>query len=95
MSVGIDIPHEDRPAKVSSVRRTIAVVDGIPIYETVYTGIAGLPEPETGTFYVVSAVVLNYVREFLPHRKDIIAPSGAIKNANNNTIGCTAFRING
>lgn len=44
----------------------------IPIRETVYGDIQGLPEPEEGTMYIVSPTVASAAKKL--GRKDVISP---------------------
>jgi hypothetical protein len=95
LNLGITIPHANRPVKVTQNQKLLSVIDGIPIYEIEFVDIAGLPEEEEGTIYIVSAPVLNYIRQKLPHRNDFVSPFKAIKDPMGKTIGCQSFRVNG
>ena len=95
LPLGISIPHADRPVKVTQNQKVVGMYEGIPVYEIEYLDIAGLPEQKEDTIYIVSAPVLNYIREILPERKDFVAPFKAIKNSLGKTIGCSALRVNG
>ncbi|EPU3828884.1 hypothetical protein ACVWU4_000864 [Campylobacter coli] len=46
--------------------------NNIPIRETVYGDIQGLPEPEEGTMYIVSPLVYSAAKKL--GRKDVISP---------------------
>jgi hypothetical protein len=95
LPLGVTIPHANSPVKVTQQQNLIGIVDGVPIYEIEFTDIAGLPKAEEGVMLIVSAPVLNYVREKLPHRKDVVATFKAIKNEFGKTVGCSALRVNG
>jgi hypothetical protein len=95
ITLGIIIPHANKPVKVSQNHVEVDNCGGVPIYKIEFTDIAGLPEPEEGTYYIVSAPVLNYVGEKLPHRKDFVSPFKVIKDNFGKTIGCQSFRVNG
>jgi len=57
-------------ARVTMVKDTVGEIDG---FEVVVNSAIGdnLPNPEEGTYLIVSAMVLAQ----LPHRKDLIAPN--------------------
>jgi hypothetical protein len=95
LNLGITIPHANRPVKVTQNQKLLAIYDGIPVYELEFSDIAGLPDEEEGTLYIVSAPVLNYVIQKLPHRKDFVSPFKAIKDTSGKTVGCQSFRVNG
>lgn len=46
----------------------------IPLYSNSYGDIVGLPKAETGTLYIVSALVLSANKEGKNQRNDLIAP---------------------
>jgi hypothetical protein len=89
------IPKGTSVAKVSIIPKVSKVVNGIPIYEIEYVYLAGLPEPEENTIYVVSSPVLDYVNQHFPERTDVAAPYKHMKDASGRTIACGGFRING
>lgn len=95
LPVGITIPHSNTPVKVTQRNKLLAEFDGVPVYEIEYIDIAGLPDKEEGTIYIVSAPVLNYIHNRLPARKDCVATFKAIKDQYGKTVGCAALRING
>lgn len=74
------------------------VTDGI-IISYVNPGIESLvdlPEPQDNTFYIVSSLVLNYLRSIGSHRKDVVAPGtgpkdGAIRDEKGNIVAITKF----
>ena len=67
--------------------------DGGLIYKFEYTSISGLPEPQDGVLYIVSAPVLNAA---LAHgRTDCIAVNDVIRNREGGVEGCKGFRANG
>ena len=88
---GKRIPTSGIIARVKPTTKTIDVVDGIPIYQSTFSEVAGLPEPKEGVIYVVSSLALNSVPK---SRTDVVAPGAIQKDENNNIIGCIGFRIN-
>lgn len=58
-------------------------VDGIPVVETKFGEITGLPEEKEGIYYIVSTIILNEGKKL--GRKDLISPD----------TGPTAIRVAG
>ena len=46
----------------------------IPVVETVYGSVEGLPEPQDGTFYICSVLVVTALRMQGISRPDVVAP---------------------
>lgn len=72
----ITIPPSGRVARVSTVQEIIGTVEtpdgyAIPVVETRFGEIDGLPEPEDGTIYIVSSLVAQAVAG---RREDVMAP---------------------
>lgn len=64
-------------ARVSSTQNTLPSIDGIPMSETVFGEVTGLPEPEPGTTYIVSDFVLRAAlaeSEKAAQRQDWLVP---------------------
>jgi len=93
--LGIELPAESTAVKATQVHELKAIINGLPLYDIVYTNVSGLPEPSEGKLYIVSAVALNAIRELYPERKDVAATMKPIKCAHGKTIGCQALRIKG
>ena len=64
-------------------------VDGmdIPLTAKAMSHIQNLPAPADGTFYIVSTIVAFYV----PHRSDLLVPTGNVRSRNGVIVGCTGF----
>lgn len=59
-----------------------------------YGEVVGLPDPEPGVYYIVSALVLSALRESGSTRRDVIAPDTgptAVRDEKGNVIGVTRF----
>lgn len=57
-------------ARVSSTVRVVDEVDGIPVTETTFGAVEGLPEPQEGTIFIVSLLV----QQAAPNRHDVYRP---------------------
>ena len=86
---GLRIPTTN-VARVRQCSKDVAVVDGVQIFRSDYEGsIQGLPEPQDGVIYIVSALALNAVPA---DRTDVVAPGNAVRNELGIVIGCAGFR---
>lgn len=61
-----------------------AAIEGLPVEEVVYGEIEGLPEPQEGTFYIVSGLVAAAAAR--EGRKDCLAPGGLVRDAENGSL---------
>jgi hypothetical protein len=82
-SAGIARCREDKKV-VSSV--SIGAGD-IDIEEISYHDITGLPDPISGTIYVVSQIVLVAASD----RKDLVSPGSLVRDSNGRVIACTTL----
>lgn len=57
-------------ARVLSTVRVVDEVDGIPITETAFGAVEGLPAPSKDTVYIVSLLV----QQAVPQRQDVFRP---------------------
>ena len=92
---GLTLP----PAGLARVSVTMAEVGhgtmpdhigAVPLLRGTYGDVTGLPEPEEGTIYIVSAMV----RMALPGRKDLASPARLVRDDKGNITGCEALEIN-
>lgn len=74
-------------ARASSSKELLYTIDSIPVFKTVYGEVEGLPEPASNTYYLVSALTAQAVKD----RHDILIVDGAVRNNEGRIIGCTAF----
>jgi len=86
---GITLPSEG-VARVSVTLDQAGEIDGIPLVRGSYGQVIGLPEPQTGTIFVVSALV----RAALPQRTDLASPARLTRDAEGRITGCEALEIN-
>jgi len=90
VTTGTAIPPSGRVVRAKPVTRKSAEFCGFPIFTSSLNSIEGLPEPEEGVMYIVSALVLGA----LPDRKDLLAPGNVLRDENNRPVGCVGFRSN-
>lgn len=94
VSLGIDLPIQGA-VKTNQVQHLVHDIGGLPVFDLEYLDVTGLPEPEDGTLYIVSAISLNGIRELYPERRDCVSVHKVVKDAQGRTIGCSALRLKG
>jgi hypothetical protein len=60
----------------------------LPINKTEYGQVTGLPEPEVGTYYIVSAIVAQAVRG---QRDDVLIVDDTVRDESGRIIGARAL----
>ena len=74
-------------ARVTTTTVTIGSLNGIPVTQTVYGEVEGLPDPTADTVYVVSSLVASRV----PDRNDVFIPNESIRDDKGRIIGCRSL----
>lgn len=75
-------------ARVSVRSEIIGQINGFPISKNFYGEIIGLPEPQPGTFYVVSALVAQAAAG---RRTDLLVVNDTVRDQEGRIIGCRGF----
>ena len=65
------------------------VDEWIPVFETEYKEVSGLPEPSEDTIYIVSAIVAESSE--VRSRTDVYVPAKTIRDEHGNVIGCVGL----
>ena len=73
-------------ARVSATTEIIGECCGIPITETRYGVVEGLPEPQDDTIFIVSSLVAARV-----NRDDVYIPNESVRDGNGRIIGCRSL----
>ena len=81
------IPPSGVEARVSATDRLVEVVDGIPLFETSFGEVTGLPDAEDGVTLIVSALVVSAA----PERTDLRSPAKLIRDFSGAVIGCAGL----
>lgn len=76
-------------ARVSEKETQVGMLNGIPLFSKIFGEVVGLPEPTNDTMYIVSAIV----RAACPDRKDLLVPTGLVRDEKGNIIGCRGFAV--
>lgn len=85
----IVIPPSGSIARAAQTVTPCGEIDGIPVYRTTYGAVEGLPAPVDGTWYIVSSLTAQAVKD----RNDILIPGPAVRDNDGRIIGCQGFSV--
>lgn len=74
-------------ARAAQTRDRISEVNGIPVNQCSYGEVTGLPDPQDGTIYLVSALTAQACR----NRNDVFITDDAVRDDAGRIIGCRAI----
>lgn len=77
------------PVRIKADVQRIGDLAGIPLTSTVYGDLEGLPDEQSGVYYIVSGLV----KAACPERKDLLVPSEQLRDEQGRVIGCKSFSI--
>lgn len=87
------LPKCNNPCRVETQQMIIGKLAGVPIAKTEFMKIVNLPEPEDGTYYIVSRIVMDYV----PFKREDVfcvdTGSTAIRDENGQVVAVTQLSI--
>ena len=87
------LPKCDKPCRVETQQMIIGKLGGVPIAKTEFMKIVNLPEPEDGTYYIVSRIAMDYV----PFKREDVfcvdTGSTAIRDENGQVVAVTQLSI--
>ena len=86
-SVIMTVAPSGQLARVSARTVKTGDWDNLPITETEFGEVEGLPAPEPGTVYLVSSLVAQRCKS----RKDVFIPNESVRDANGRIIGCKSL----
>lgn len=83
---GLDIQPSGQVARVSTTEVVVDNIDvdgtNVPILSVEFGEVVGLPEPEDGTIFIVSALVAQAAR-----RSDVMSPGRLVRDPEGRVIG--------
>ena len=87
----IELPPSGQLARVRSHSAPCPPADGIPMVRPTFTEVEGLPDPQPGTYYVVSGLIQSALRAQGVDRPDVLAPGtgpndGAVRCPHTNQV---------
>lgn len=74
-------------ARASQTREAVGEVNGIVVNQCSYGAVTGLPDPQDGTIYLVSALTAQACRD----RSDVFITDDAVRDDAGRIIGCRAI----
>lgn len=77
-------------ARVATSSVEVGTHMGVPLIRSTYGEVVGLPAPQEGVLYIVSAMV----RSALLGRTDLASPAALVRNEAGQITGCKALEIN-
>ena len=80
----VTVPPSGAVARVAVTREDTGLVYGIPTFLTTYGEVEGLPVPEAGTIFIVSALV----KQRVPGRSEVFSPGELVRDNKGQPIGC-------
>ena len=80
-------PASGTVARIYTSSQTLGPVDGFCVSSETQVEVLDLPDEVEGTYYIVSAMVRN----FLPKRKDLLSPGPAHRDEEGRIIGVYGF----
>ena len=87
------LPKCNNPCRVETQHMIIGKLGGVPIAKTEFMKIVNLPDPEDGTYYIVSRIVMDYV----PFKREDVfcvdTGSTAIRDENGQVVAVTQLSI--
>ena len=84
------IPLSGQLARCSEIISEAGQFDGVSLINLAYGPVAGLPDPQPGTLYIVSALV----RLALPGRSDLASPGTLVRDEAGKVVGCQNLVVN-
>lgn len=86
-SVLVTVEPSGTIARASQTREAVGEVNGIVVNQCSYGSVTGLPDPQDGTIYLVSALTA----QACPERSDVFITDDAVRDENGRIIGCRAI----
>jgi hypothetical protein len=87
----IVLPPSGTIARVATTRRVVATIEvhgmTIPVHRVEFGQVENLPEPQPGTWYIVSAIVAQAA----PGRDDLVIPDDAVRDEQGRIVGARAL----
>ncbi len=87
---GPTLPPSGQVARCSQTSTPAGEHGGVALSRVVFGAVEGLPEPEPGVVFVVSALV----RAAVPGRSDVASPGELVRNEAGQPVGCRGLVVN-
>lgn len=87
---GPTVPPSGQLARCSSASVPAGEHGGVALSRVTFGAVEGLPDPEPGVLYIVSALV----RSAVPNRSDVASPGDLIRDEKGTVVGCKGLTVN-
>lgn len=81
----------DGVARASQHDMLVDEINSIPVVETEFGEVLGLPEPTEGTVFIVSRITVEAARAQGLSTDDLLVTSGAVRDDQGRIVGCRAL----
>ena len=88
-----DFPKCENPARVSQSEEVLGNILGVQITKQTFGKVENLPEPQEGTFYVVSRIVAAAAKEEGRKTTDLLIPGPGVRDEEGRIIGAKGFSV--
>jgi len=92
----LSLPPSGDVARVTSERKLVGHLGSVPVFQSVFGDVVGLPDPAPDTVFVVSTLVLSALAAKGVTRDDVVAPDtspqGAVRDAEGRIVGVRGFQ---
>lgn len=85
----LDVPASGTVARCSQREISVDIIHGVEITRQVFGAVVDLPEPEDGTYYIVSRIVAAACED----RDDLLIPGPLVRDDAGNVIGCKGLSV--
>lgn len=87
---GPSFPPSGQVARCAQVSAPVGAHEGLPLVSVQFGEVEGLPDPQEGVLFLVSALV----RSAVPHRHDVASPGDLERNEAGQPVGCRNLVVN-
>lgn len=85
------VPPAGTFLRAAEVRENIGNINNVPLNQVSFGEVENLPKPEVDTYFIVSQITAQAIKERHPDRQDFIIVDNYVRDANGRAIGCRAF----
>lgn len=80
-------------ARAAQTVQEMGELDGVRLVRVAYGAPVGLPDPQDGTLYIVSALLVSAARQSGRTVSDLLTPADTVRDTDGKIIGCRAFAV--
>ena len=88
-----DFPKCENPARVSQSEEVVGTILGVVVTKQKFGKVENLPEPQEGTYLVVSRLVVAAAQAEGRDISDLLIPGPGVRNEQGQIIGAKGFSV--